>query len=249
MDKRVIAEIDGKTFDLNQPVDISIPFGSNLGPLAWYLDRATIEPVKMEGFVGAVREGGSVNFNNILFNPHGHCTHTECVGHITEKEVVLYHHFNGEMKMAQLISVKPNIIKEDNVITLDAIGAIDFHPEATALIIRTLPNSDDKKNTNYSNTNPTYFDPKVIQHFNSIGIEHLIVDLPSVDREEDGGALISHKTFWEYPANTQYQKTITELAYIPDNVLDGLYLLQIQFIRVENDASPSRPLLFPEIKT
>jgi hypothetical protein len=37
-------------------------------------------------FIGkGLLQGSSTNFNNIYFNPHGHGTHTECVGHITEK--------------------------------------------------------------------------------------------------------------------------------------------------------------------
>ena len=79
-------EHNGETFevDLLAPIDISIEMQPSPESVsAWYLDALTIEPVKGGGFVGAVNQGGSVNFRNIAFNPHGHGTHTECLGHIT----------------------------------------------------------------------------------------------------------------------------------------------------------------------
>ena len=81
--------------DLASPFDLSLPLiADRKGPSAWYVEPMRIEPVRANGWVGAVAEGGSVNFRDIAFNPHGHGTHTECVGHITEvvhsvNEVVL----------------------------------------------------------------------------------------------------------------------------------------------------------------
>ena len=40
----------------------------------------------MGDWVGDVKQGGSVNFRNISFNPHGNGTHTECVGHISKED-------------------------------------------------------------------------------------------------------------------------------------------------------------------
>jgi hypothetical protein len=74
---------------------------------------------------------------------------------------------------------------------------------------------------------------------------HLLLDLPSVDREEDGGRLAAHKAFWGLPEDPRPRATITELIYAPPEVADGTYLLNIQLAAFENDASPSRPILFP----
>ena len=68
--------------NLNNPIDISIPISSN-GAVAWGMPPVTILPVKEGDWIGDVAQGSSVNFNNILFNPHAHTTHTECVGHIS----------------------------------------------------------------------------------------------------------------------------------------------------------------------
>ena len=80
----MLAIINNKTVDLSKPIDISIPLTNNdENPIAWYIEKPIIEPVKVGDWTGKVSEGASTNFNNIFFNPHGHGTHTECLGHIT----------------------------------------------------------------------------------------------------------------------------------------------------------------------
>jgi hypothetical protein len=41
-----------------------------------------------------------------------------------------------------------------------------------------------------------------------------------------------------------FEKTITELAYIPDSVDDGSYFMLIEIPAMRLDAAPSRPFLF-----
>ena len=83
-----------------------------------------------------------------------------------------------------------------------------------------------------------------IDFLNELGIEHLLIDMPSIDKEVDGGKLEAHHTFWNYPNNPQLQKTITELIYVPNEVQDGTYILNLQIAPFENDASPSKPVLY-----
>jgi len=68
--------------------------------------------------------------------------------------------------------------------------------------------------------------------------------LPSVDREVDEGKLLAHKAFWEYPDAPRTDCTITEMVYVPDNAMDGLYLLNLQIASFELDVSPSKPVLY-----
>ncbi|MCB0755612.1 MAG: cyclase family protein, partial [Flavobacteriales bacterium] len=82
----------------------------------------------------------------------------------------------------------------------------------------------------------------------SVGCKHLVLDIPSIDRESDEGKLLGHRAFWNYPVSTRKDCTVTELAYIPSSVADGLYLLNLQVAPFENDAAPSRPLIFPLTK-
>jgi arylformamidase len=112
-----------------------------------------------------------------------------------------------------------------------------------ALILRTLPNDNSKKEKQYSGTNPPYMDIALIPLLEEAGVKHLLVDLPSVDREEDGGKLAFHHAFWQVPENPQLDKTITELIYVDESIKDGRYILNLQVAPFENDAAPSRPVL------
>ena len=81
----------------------------------------------------------------------------------------------------------------------------------------------------------------------SCGIKHLLIDQPSVDKERDGGKLLSHKAFWDYPQSIDKERTITELIGVPDEIEDGLFLLNLSIANIENDASPSRPVIYKPI--
>ncbi len=234
--------------DTQKGFDISIPVKAKDAVRAWYLDNPVFEPVRENGFIGSVQEGGSVNFRNISFNPHGHGTHTECLGHITEEVYSINQHLDTYFFNATLISITPNAIQQpdgsiDLCITLSQLKEIIQHP-TEALVIRTLPNSMDKKHFNYSNTNAPYLSTDLIPFFESLGIKHLLIDMPSVDKESDGGVLAFHHAFWGVPNDLKYDKTITELVYIDDKIPDGDYILNLQVAAFENDAAPSRPVLY-----
>ena len=107
-----------------------------------------------------------------------------------------------------------------------------------------MPNKIKKTCHNYSNSNPPYLLKEAAKYISEINIKHLLIDLPSIDREEDGGKLSAHKLFWGFPDNIRCGCTITELIYAGADVIDGYYLLNLQFVPFENDASPSRPVLF-----
>lgn len=231
--------------DTEKGLDISLPLSNDTqNPRAWYVETPVFEPVRANGFVGSVAEGGSVNFRNIFFNPHGHGTHTECLGHITKE----FHSVNKSLTSyfftAKLITIEPEKIGEDFIIQKAQLEQILGDNSCEALIIRTLPNAEEKKHLNYSASNPPYIALDAIEIFNQTKIKHLLIDLPSVDREEDGGVLAFHHAFWQVPENPQYDKTITEFIYVNDSIQDGDYILNLQTAPFENDASPSRPVLF-----
>jgi len=238
----------GKTFriDLSKPLDISIPLDSDPNRVkAWYVEPVKIEAVKTENFVGDVNQGGSVNFRNITFNPHGNGTHTECVGHISKENYSINQCLDQFFSIAELISVEPNQVENgDQIIQWNQIEKKLSGIAIEAIVIRTLPNSEGKKSIQYSNTNPPYIEALAIKKLIDLGINHLLIDLPSVDKEFDEGVLASHHVFWEYPENTNSKRTITEMIYVPNSVDDGVYLLNIQIAPFENDASPSKPILY-----
>ena len=237
--------------DTSKGFDISIPLeGNDQNPRAWYVNPPIIEPVRNENFIGSVEEGGAVNFRNIFFNPHGHGTHTECLGHITEEVHSINQHLKESFFTAKLITLEPTAvingetIEEDLILIPSQFETILREVETQALIIRTSPNDESKKHLDYSATNPAYLDVNVNHILNKAKVEHLLIDLPSVDRESDGGKLVFHHAFWGVPDNPQFHKTITELIFVPDNVPDGDYILNLQTAPFENDATPSRPVLF-----
>ena len=238
--------------NLRNSIDLSIGIGTP-GARAWYVPDPVIEPVRMDNFVGSVKAGASTNFFNIHFNPHGHGTHTEGLGHVTEEKQNLDDCLKEYFFIASLISVDPKKIEsktEEGTHPGDLIIDAELLQEASngkveeALIIRTLPNSMDKKILNYSNTNPPYLTLSAAQWLVDKNVQHLLLDLPSVDRENDEGKLSVHKIFWGLPEATISGKTITELVFVPDSVKDGMYFLNLQVPSFKNDAAPSRPVIF-----
>lgn len=232
------------TIDLSNPHDLSIPLESGDGHVkAWYLGPARFEPVVMGDWIGEVKQGAAVNFRNVYFNPHGHCTHTETLGHITPTLEPVHRHFKDFFCFASVVSVKPQEVNGDRIVTLDSIRSRCPDP-ADAFIIRTLPNTESKKSTDYSRSNPPYLEEQAAVWLREAGVRHLMIDTPSVDREEDGGKLVSHHAFWNVPHAPRYDCTISELVFVPDEVEDGLWFMNLQVASFVNDAAPSRPLLF-----
>lgn len=229
--------------NLDQPLDISIPVSSSGNVAAWYVDAPKIDHVEVDGYVGKVSLGGSTNFNTVHFNPHSHGTHTECVGHITEEFRSVNKVVEKTFHQAIVISVTPEKRGEDLVIT-DGLFDWDTLEGVEAVVIRTLPNPASKKQKNYSNTNPPYLEERVAIRFRESGIQHLLIDLPSVDKERDDGKLLAHKAFWNYDQSIREAATITELVYVPQEIEDGPYLLNLQVAPFENNAAPSRPILY-----
>ena len=238
--------------DLSKPLDISIPLSnSDENPIAWYIEKPVIEPVRFGDWIGKVSQGtSSTNFNNIFFNPHGHGTHTECLGHITRDFYSINKSLEQFFFLAELVSVAPESIDGDLVITKPQMENALAGKNPEALIIRTFPNTSEKLSMKYSNTNPAYLSEDASVFIRERGIKHLLIDLPSVDREHDQGKLLAHKGFWnvknvhDLNADARHEATITEMIFVPDQVHDGSYLLNLQIASFENDASPSKPILY-----
>jgi len=248
----MIAEIThrGRTIkvDLSRPIDLSLPLGPE-GPRAWYVGPVQIEPVRDGEKVYAVKDGAPVNFRNVQFNPHGHGTHTESVGHISPDVQPVGNLLKRYFFSAQVVSVRPESrrapdAKEDRVITLEQLRNVVSDRPPEALVLRTLPNDDEAASREWSGSNPSYLQSTACAWLRSIGVKHLLLDLPSVDREEDGGVLAAHHAFWDFPATIDLERTITELIHVPSDAPDGDYLLELQLPHLINDAAPSRPVLY-----
>ncbi|MCG1036022.1 cyclase family protein [Polaribacter sargassicola] len=248
---KAIIEYNSRKIEINvsKPIDISIPIDMDKGKInAWGIDDPKIEVENFDGYEVSVANGAVVNFNSIQFNPHSHITHTECVGHITKK----VHSVNQNLKhyffLAELVTVAPEQVGEDFVISEKQIKTALRNKKRDAIVIRTLPNLSDKKETRYFNTNPAYLSKEAASYLVEKGIKHLLIDLPSVDKEKDGGKLEVHNTFWNTDGDVRMEATITEFIFVPNQVKDGEYLLNLMIAPFENDATPSKPILYKIIK-
>ena len=190
----------GQTYktDLSKPIDISIPMNDH-SARAWYVDPLRIEPVRNGDFVGEVKSGGSVNFRNIFFNPHGHGTHTECVGHISPEIYNVNEHLKTYFFIAELITVLPEQLDNgDFVITRKSLEILLNGKNLEAVVLRTASNSELKLAMNWSNTNPPYLDEGAAKYLVEIGVDHLLLDLPSLDRDTGLAVLFSFDYFADF---------------------------------------------------
>ena len=165
----------------------------------------------------------------------------------------------------------------------------DIWDGVTAIIICTLPNVRDAHCHKWSGSNPPYLTPAAVAWLRAHGAQHIVLDLPSADKEDDGGHLVAHRTFWQIskrgamllpagepvgsttagvqasangcggvplasehdaddadPAQQHVcERTITEMAFVPDSVSDGRYMLVLAVAPIQLDAAPSDPLLVP----
>jgi len=229
---------------------------------------ATSQPLQIGQFVGDTRQGGSCNVSEIKMVPHCNGTHTETVQHIVHQEISIGQAATESFMLGLLISVetvpvtqtsdsyRPALNPDDRVITAAAIQSAirnDAVSQPTALIVRTKPNTTEKIWQSYGEDNaPPFFTIEAMGVISRLGITHLLVDLPSIDRMYDEGKLTNHHLFWNVPENTHQlidgslvEKTITEMIYVDDSIQDGIVLVNLQIPPFSGDAAPSRPMLWP----
>ncbi len=253
--------------NLAAPIDLAIPLHFNgAQPCFFEAPPATAQPFASGGFIGDTRQGGSSNVATVTLTPHCNGTHTECVGHLANQRISLESVLREAFIPATLITVTPQpaatcrdtylppLRKEDLLITHDHLSSAlprNAGPFLRGLILRTRPNTPAKITRRYAQHVPAFFSIEAMQLVTRLGVQHLLVDLPSVDRMFDEGRLTSHRLFWEVPPESHEVdparhsvKTITEMIYVDAAVPDGFYLLNLQIPRFVAEAAPSRPLIF-----
>lgn len=275
---KVIVEHEGQSFtcDANAGKSIAITLDfEGPQPNHFGTDKAKQEVLKLGSFVGDTTQGGSCNVNTLTMIPHCNGTHTETISHIVNEDIWIGHAMIRPMMVACLCTVRPErvtkltgearkesyrpaLADEDTVITSAALDRAFTAAKLStikpdALLIRTLPNEDAKRNRAYGETfQPPFFTVQAMERINETSIRHLLVDMPSVDRMYDDGLLTNHHLFWKVQeqshklsADAHQDKTITEMIFVPDECKDGIYLLNLQIPALATDAAPSRPVLFP----
>ena len=122
----------------------------------------SFKAVENENWIGDVNRGGAVNFRDVYFNPHGHGTHTECVGHISKENFTINKCLKEFFFLAQLVTITPQKLHEDEVITLEQVKQLSIRHNVQALVIRTLPNTEAKLTQHYSAKNPPYMQAEAV---------------------------------------------------------------------------------------
>lgn len=263
-------ELEGRRLsaDIARPLSIAIPLEfDGPQPSCFGAPAAAARPLHAGGFVGDTREGGNCNCEVLTLAPHCNGTHTECVGHVTDERVAITDRLRGGMAFALLVSLQPVAAaatredsdpapaKDDLLVTAAALeSAVSRHPGPAprALVIRTLPDGAGRPIQAYRGPAPAPFlSRQAAAWLVDRGIDHLVLDLPSADRADDGGRLAAHRIFFGLPAGSRQlgearrpQASITELAWVPAAIPDGHYLLDLQIPAFLTDAAPSRPLLY-----
>lgn len=229
---------------------------------------ATSKALQTADFTGRVDRGGSCNCSVLTLTPHSNGTHTECVGHLTSQALDVYKVVPQRLLIAALLTVEPELAGDsaesskpqpretDLLITRAAIERAWPTPAVAKLsgrsaIVRTQPNARDKFVEDGGSTAP-YLSAEAATWLVARGVEHLVLDVPSADRTTDSFEMTAHHIFFGLPdGNTSLGDsqrrdcTITELAFVPDPVVDGWYFLSLQIPAIAGDAIPSRPVLYP----
>ena len=246
----------GAARDLSIPVRFDDP-AFQAGARAFSLPAPTTHAVEGGGFVGDVRRGGSCNCETHTFTPHGDGTHTEGPGHILQSRRPVVVRVVPRLLGDSVDDVAGNHRHDDLVVDTDGVAAglaavlkADGRPELlpTALIVATAPGAQ-RRRQQHSGTNPPYLTPDAATFIRERGFVHLLVDLPSLDRENDGGLLSAHHAFFDVPPGATdsnvADRSVTELIAVDDDVAEGVYALFLQLAPIVADAAPSRPLIAP----
>jgi hypothetical protein len=117
--------------------------------------------------------------------------------------------------------------------------------QCQAVIVRSslVANNLASSQFDFTGTNPPFIPPDTMKHILSIFpcIQVLLVDLPSVDPESDGGQLLAHKEFF----SGSQSAGIVELCHIQTHIQEGLYALSLNVAPFDSDASPCAPIMYP----
>lgn len=168
-------------------------------------------------------EDGSCNCDEIHFIPHAHCTHTETA-----------HHIQTNLPFSS-VNVIQAIPFQQKCILIDKNLNITDDGEVTAVIIKfgiSPPYSEE----------PPYLREDDMRRLMAAypKAQHILCDLPSLDRRDDT-RLTCHRIFFQ----KNPRGTITEMCNL-STVQAGFYKLYLAPVMIHgSDAHPSRPLLCP----
>jgi len=268
----VIAEINfagqkvRAALDRGVSLAIAVDFGA-AGPRHFGAGSPSSKPFAIGNFSGSVATGASANCSTITLTPHCQTTHTESVAHLTREAGDAWRVVPRGPMPAVVVSVLPEPARESNESTdpepyatdtlisrrrLRAAWPMTRMVDPVAAVIRTLPNDPAKRSRNYTDLVPPYLTREAVEWLIEKRIEHLVLDVPSLDSTHDEGRLVGHRLFFGLPPGSsargdaaRSRATITELAFVPDEVHDGPCVLSLAVPAIGGDAVPCQPIVYP----
>lgn len=208
------------------------------------------QPLRRGDFVGDMAGGSSCNAEVIEFSPHSHGTHTECIGHILPEHQSVIGTVDEAPTLLRLITIGPESLDDNGRIPASALGELEGFGGG-ALALRTLPNEAAKQWRNYDREpNFPVLSAAAMRALSESPLVHLLIDTPSADDPQSQG-LENHATWWGLNASVQpgvpnpQSRSITEMIFVPDDIDDGDYWLDLQLAPIVSDAVPSRPVIYP----
>lgn len=261
------------TLELGDAVDLTRRLGfDERDPTAFALPPARAVAVGGDGWRLRTEDGGSVNCDTVTVTPHGNTTHTETIGHIALERPSIGDLPLPPMLGAILLRVATTPLgpsgegyvgksaPDDPVVTAAglevAFAALPDEARAgwrDALIIGTGQTTRSAGDEPV----PPYLTTEAVAWIRALGFDHVVLDVPSIDRVVDGGGLSNHHTFWGLPTRgddgaarsmqsaTGPDRSITELALVPPGQPAGPGALLLAPARWALDAAPSRLQFIP----
>ena len=274
-------QLDGLdlTVDLTRPVSLAIKLRlDGRSPQFFGAPAAQATPLVAGNFIGRIADGASCNCHSLLLTPHCNGTHTESAGHLTREALDVCDVAPREPLLALVLSVVPVVAEAsgessdpaplpgDHLITRAALISAwpASHPtrnSAKALVLRTQARSavaahDEHGMSTANRDRFPYLSREAAQLLVERGVEHLVIDQPSIDRAADQGRLCAHRIFFGLAPGShalaevrRRQCTITELAQIPPETAYGWAMMVLALPRIAGDAVPSQPWLYAPQET
>ena len=252
-DLNLRAEVSGQPFVVHLKAARKLAYGLDFETLqsgAFGLPRASAQVVRAGAFTGEPAEGGSCRCEILTLIPHAHGTHTEGIGHLSDRPLPVHEDLTDVLVPATLVTPAASPAAPEGALTLEALrAALAPWPAAwrTAVVLRLAEPWDTPRD--WSGTPRLHLAPEAAGWLRLEGCRHLVTDLPSLEPEWDGGKLAAHRAFWNVAPGALpdegSSRTITEMARLPADLPDGIGLLNLQIAPFARDAAPARPVWLP----
>lgn len=248
-------------------LDASLPIlPDGATPRAFGLPAATEAPVPIGGGrVLRVRAGASVNCDGLHLHPHGDGSHLECAAHILAEDDPRAAAAKATLAAASplwcglLVDVRAVPLGEsgetyagthapdDAVISAAALAPAltaarargpGLRYDALILRVQAAPVEDD---VDFSGRNPPYPTDQAATLLAAEDARLLVLDLPSLDREDDGGTTPNHRAWWGLGPgrSARLDRLVFELARLPAGLDPGPVAVHLGAAPLRSDAVPA----------